>query len=379
MLRAMTIENFKCFERLELADLGQFNLLTGRNNVGKSSVLEAMQLTSEPTPIIESLIGIIIWRSLKISPYSFSYFYHYFRDGNDIVFKLKREFVIQKEKFIQDSEFKLKKIDKEDLLYIFQNPNLEKPVKENFLSIFNLEKPPNGFFSIVKHMRSNLDKAINIESLLWLQAEKEKSYNLSQIVCIEGNEVSSIMGRNSFMVRLGRGLLEKPELGLNAILTTLSNKTLLLKALTDFTSLNIVDCQLIGDSELMLAVDSYGDRMVPIGILGDGAISFVTLMVCILKYKNGVLFIDEIDDGLHYSSMVKVWQHAMKLAQEHNVQLFATTHSMECVRAFSEVANEKSYDARLININKPYARHHEALISNAQELAELLEDGVELT
>jgi AAA15 family ATPase/GTPase len=103
-------------------------------------------------------------------------------------------------------------------------------------------------------------------------------------------------------------------------------------------------------------------------------------VVLIYECENGILLVDEIDDGLHYSSMVKVWQHAMKLAKEHNVQLFATTHSMECVRAFSEVANQLApTEARLININKPYARNHEALISNAQELAELLEDGVELT
>ena len=49
MLQSLTIENFKCFEHLELSDLGQFNLITGKNNVGKSSLLEALLFANAST------------------------------------------------------------------------------------------------------------------------------------------------------------------------------------------------------------------------------------------------------------------------------------------------------------------------------------------
>ncbi len=44
MLRSLKIENFRCFQNFELQQLGILNLLVGKNNTGKTSILEAIQL-----------------------------------------------------------------------------------------------------------------------------------------------------------------------------------------------------------------------------------------------------------------------------------------------------------------------------------------------
>lgn len=52
--------------------------------------------------------------------------------------------------------------------------------------------------------------------------------------------------------------------------------------------------------------------------------------------KNGFLLVDEIDTGLHYQTQTDMWRLVLEVAQQLNVQVFATTHSWDCVSAFQE-------------------------------------------
>ena len=47
----------------------------------------------------------------------------------------------------------------------------------------------------------------------------------------------------------------------------------------------------------------------------------------------GVVLVDEIENGLYYQVMEKVWAAIGEMAEASGVQLFATTHSDECFRA----------------------------------------------
>jgi AAA15 family ATPase/GTPase len=57
--------------------------------------------------------------------------------------------------------------------------------------------------------------------------------------------------------------------------------------------------------------------------------------------KNGILLIDEFENGLHYSIQEKIWGYIFDLAEKLNIQVFATTHSWDCIESFSKVAREK--------------------------------------
>jgi energy-coupling factor transporter ATP-binding protein EcfA2 len=48
MLKSLTLENFKCFKKYKI-DFDKFNLLVGKNNVGKSTVVDALKLISNVT------------------------------------------------------------------------------------------------------------------------------------------------------------------------------------------------------------------------------------------------------------------------------------------------------------------------------------------
>jgi hypothetical protein len=79
------------------------------------------------------------------------------------------------------------------------------------------------------------------------------------------------------------------------------------------------------------------ERPVPIGSLGDGVWRLLVMAIAIARCKDGLLLIDEIDTGLHYSVMADMWNLIYGAARELNVQVFATTHSNDCIRSLAEV------------------------------------------
>jgi hypothetical protein len=86
---------------------------------------------------------------------------------------------------------------------------------------------------------------------------------------------------------------------------------------------------------LVKRVDSDGP--VPIGSLGDGIWRMLTLAVFMSHAQSGLLLVDEIDSGLHYTALVDMWKLVFQAAKEADVQVFATTHSFDCINSFAEL------------------------------------------
>lgn len=84
------------------------------------------------------------------------------------------------------------------------------------------------------------------------------------------------------------------------------------------------------------------DRPVPLGSMGDGMLRVLQLVLKVFSAKGGFLLIDEFENGLHYSVQEKVWGQIFDLAEELNIQIFATTHSWDCIESFAKVALAKS-------------------------------------
>lgn len=77
---------------------------------------------------------------------------------------------------------------------------------------------------------------------------------------------------------------------------------------------------------------SNSDRRLPLGSMGDGMRRLLALSISLIHAKGGFLIIDEIDTGFHYSIMAKMWELVVKTAVQSNIQVFATTHSSDCVK-----------------------------------------------
>lgn len=73
---------------------------------------------------------------------------------------------------------------------------------------------------------------------------------------------------------------------------------------------------------------------------GDGLKHYISIICALYACENSQLFIDEIDNGIHYTQLKNIWRLIFKISKEVNCQVFATTHSKECIEAFNEVNSE---------------------------------------
>ncbi|MBI4772181.1 MAG: AAA family ATPase [Chloroflexi bacterium] len=101
----------------------------------------------------------------------------------------------------------------------------------------------------------------------------------------------------------------------------------------------------------------YGDiglgRMLPLALLGDGLGRLASLVIKIASARGGIVLVDEIENGLHYSLMPRVWMAIGQAARQFDVQVFATTHSWECIRAAHEAfSSSEMYDFRLHRLDR---------------------------
>lgn len=80
------------------------------------------------------------------------------------------------------------------------------------------------------------------------------------------------------------------------------------------------------------------DQPIPIGSLGGGVWRMLAIAISITQCRGNVLLVDEIDTGLHYSVMTEMWQWILKVAKEFDVQVFATTHSFDCVESLARAS-----------------------------------------
>ena len=81
-------------------------------------------------------------------------------------------------------------------------------------------------------------------------------------------------------------------------------------------------------------------RPVPLQSLGDGALHLAGTALALTNSRDGFLLIDEVENGIHHSVQPDFWRMIFKTAQANNVQIIATTHSYDCVRGFAQAAVE---------------------------------------
>ena len=81
-------------------------------------------------------------------------------------------------------------------------------------------------------------------------------------------------------------------------------------------------------------------RPVPIGSLGDGAWRMLTLAIMLTQCAGGMICIDEIDTGLHHTVMADMWRLIQAAAKEFDIQVFASTHSYDCVHSLATICRD---------------------------------------
>lgn len=95
------------------------------------------------------------------------------------------------------------------------------------------------------------------------------------------------------------------------------------------------------------------DCQVPLRTLGEGAMRTYAVALALAKSTDGFVLIDEAENGIHHSIQAKFWNMVLQTAERNNVQVIATTHSWDCVVGFAEAANElEDIEGLLVRIER---------------------------
>ena len=94
------------------------------------------------------------------------------------------------------------------------------------------------------------------------------------------------------------------------------------------------------------------EALVPLAVCGEGLVRLFSITVELAASRNGVVLIDEIDNGLHYSVMPRLWQLLGQLVEKYNIQIFATTHNDDMMRSALEAFAGKEGVLGLFRIDR---------------------------
>jgi hypothetical protein len=355
-ITAVTIRNFRAVKDLRIDGFGKFNLFVGRNNVGKTTLLEALFLVS------------------GMSNAQLSVAIHNSRD--------------------------LLMTDDDDFRFMFHDLDFATPISIDASLEGRLRKlvitPQYGISgSFQPAIRTGEPgEVISGGSQLSVSTQSHKAVTGIQLDFIPPDgksrnaNISILRGWQPVLPAVYSEELQCAYLNpriLSAPFDTIWEKVLREKK----TGLVIKTLQQIEPRvqriELgtrgMLWVDVGMDTLAPIQILGDGFRHILTLIAYIAIYEHGVLLVDEIENGLHYSSLDIMWDAVLTASQEYDVQIIATTHSNECVSAYSDSADRilKGLDvAKLYRLERTLEGGHKSVEYDSTVMKTALEQGYEV-
>ncbi len=93
-------------------------------------------------------------------------------------------------------------------------------------------------------------------------------------------------------------------------------------------------------------------KPIPLRSFGDGLNRLFGIILHLIEAKDGLLLIDEFENGLHHTAQADVWRVIFKMAKQLDIQVIATTHSWDAVKTFQQAANEVPEDGVLIRLTR---------------------------
>lgn len=119
-------------------------------------------------------------------------------------------------------------------------------------------------------------------------------------------------------------------------------------------------------------------KRIPIGSMGDGIWRMLGLSLALVSAKDGVLLVDEIDTGLHYTALEDMWKLIWETSKKLNVQMFATTHNSDCWKALEALTSRVDVGEEDISIQRIEKDAPRSVAYNKEEIATAVERETEV-
>lgn len=306
-VKALEIKQFRGIKNLSIPKFGDINMFVGDNNVGKTTILEAIDCFKNPLNI--DAIARVARNRVVQSPGSSSLF-----EAFMMLFPVNTE----DQKNIELS------IDLENLRHKLHitGKRTQLWVETGIVTRNKIDPPPvagevDAFEGRLTFDGSTTDILLQDIGLM----------TLSETTALLPVSFVGAMSHH-------REIMFTPK--------TMEHKDDILEVLKLFDG-QIIDFNLVqkenGYTRSYIVIRHTELGTVPLYIFGDGLKRVLTLASYLVTAQNGVLLIDEIDTSIHFSVLTSVFEWLVEACRKFNVQVFATTHSLEALKVLSSVAN----------------------------------------
>ena len=132
---------------------------------------------------------------------------------------------------------------------------------------------------------------------------------------------------------------------------------------------------MVGSTALYCDVEGVSERL-PIQSVSSGTHKLICYLLGMASHPRGVVLIDEIENGIYYAKMAEVWKAIFEFSKELGVQIFASTHSKECLDSLLEILPSNPKQFRLIRMERREGKSV-ASVFKGNEFESALETGTE--
>lgn len=327
MFRSVRIDGYRGFSGYEMHDLGRVNLLVGRNNSGKTSVLEALHVLGSGGDPIGLWRNCVrrgeIFRDQRLPESRLEADVSHLFYGHDLT--LNSRIVVTPD------------ANESDGLAIRVDERKPRPRDTDFgIEAAEGQGPESALSLSIRGSR--LGRSVNLSARGGLEFDLAEMFSQSTRIrerkLIRPVQFISTQGVSTAdLVRLwDEAQLAGDESLVVAMLKAID------PAIGDIRSL--ASAATAGPREGFVVRFANESRRLPLGSLGDGVWRILTLAVVLARCTGGMLLVDEIDTGLHHTVMSDMWRLLYAAAKRLNIQIFATTHSEDCVYSLASICSD---------------------------------------
>ncbi|TAE37850.1 MAG: DUF2813 domain-containing protein [Runella slithyformis] len=358
MLSSLEIQNYRNFKHLRIEKLERVNLIIGKNNTGKTSLLEAVIIFITQGNIIQ-LFKILDKR-------------REFFDSEEVPPQIKLHslanlFINRKAAFTPEEAIKISSVSNNLSIRLSKYVEIEVPTV--LTNAFGTETLLETVSTKLTEIDAKLDGKLRLESKIDNEF-KYVSLSRSSLADMSFEEASERQQNNFQFVSAG--------ITDDSLIADLWQKTQLtdseeevVKALRLLEpDIQRVSFKRNGDQDYAIVKLKNINEPVSLRSMGDGINRILAIILAMVNCQNGYLLIDEFDNGLHVSVQKQLWEIVFELANRLNIQVFATTHSYDCIDAFSEVLGSGKYaesDGLMVRLDN-WQDNIEATIYEAKDI-----------
>jgi len=316
MIRKLTATGFRCFREIRVEPLTRVNLFVGENNAGKTSLLEAVELVAVGG--IEGLVRSAV------------------RRGEQILTRSEN-----------GTEFKDHLVDPS---HLFFGHDLRLGTSFKVEGQGEADRWVKCTIELASTLETTI-RSLAFESHLTDQQNTRQRLTISPLggVLPPPQYLPDPSPPVNFLTAEAADLSHLGHLWDDLVLTPGESEVI--------SALKIIEpgiekLAFLGENRGIIVKLKSSEERLPLGNLGGGLRHLLALVLNLLSARGGFLLVDEIDTGLHYSVMLDMWRLLVETAKRLDVQVFATTHGLDCVRALARLRNRYPETAAEVTVHR---------------------------